>query len=164
MFNTCKPTTSGQVCDTTTTPNSTTKTTTTTSSSGGGNARVRACAREEAYVREDALSQQDLDALNDAFFEAFHRVAPANVIALWQRYHRHGMETSLFLMAIDETMLAPYPSPRYMVAVLARWMHCGILTEIQRIEEQQRRESWLEQQRRARDAERYGFRNDDIPF
>ncbi|HIS04009.1 MAG TPA: hypothetical protein IAA75_08950 [Candidatus Pullichristensenella avicola] len=162
MFNTCEPTTSGQVCDTTTTsnPKSTTNTIT-TSSSGGGNARARVRAR---IAQENALTEQDLDALNDAYFQAFHRVAPPNVIALWRRYRQNGMETSLFLMAIDETMLAPYPSPRYMVAVLSRWIHCGILTEIQRVEEQERRESCIWRQRRARDAERYGFNIDDLPY
>lgn len=137
--------------DTTTTNKNISNTTTSTSS--GGNARARARAREDA-----GLCEEDLAVLDDAYYDAFRRSAPFTVQSIWQRYHSVGMETALMLQAIDETMLAPYPSPRYMIAVLGRWMRDGILTEAQRSAEQERREAWIAAQHRRRDEERYGYR------
>lgn len=142
----------GYPCDATSGTNTTRSiltTNTNTSTSGGGNARARA---------REGISEIDLETLNESYFEAFRRSAPAPIVAVWQRYSVAGMETSLFLRAIDETLLAPYPSPRYMLAVLGRWMRDGILTDYQRAAEQERREAWIARQHQRRDEERYGYR------
>lgn len=74
------------------------------------------------------LDTQILESLDGYYAMAMGREMPPVICRLMKECLAYGMKPSLLQEAIDQTTLAPRPSPHYLRAILKRWMDAGIKT------------------------------------
>lgn len=127
--------------------------TTTTSSSTSTSSRPRANSRDSTEGdggSRPELDPRDCEMLQEYYEDNFAAELPPVMARMMGACMRGGMERQLIEMAIDETMLAPRPSPQYLMAILRRWRQDGIHTETARRADQERHE-----QQRARQGRKW---------
>lgn len=72
-----------------------------------------------------------LELLQNYYSDNLGTAMPFPIADLVARAAKAGMTVEAVMLAIDETMFAPRPSPHYLRAILTRWLGAGVHTAAQ---------------------------------